>query len=897
MMRLKSFEIRDFRKFDRPVRLEGLGDGINVLAEPNEFGKSTLLAALKAVLFERHRVRGKVGESMGHYRHATSPVLSLGFEVAGGLHHIEKRFVHREPYARLTLPDGTRIEGDAAEERLQSILGFGAPGRTGATPDSVGIWDALWVKQREAVRQPELPATGRTTLHACLETELGTLTGGDRSAVLRGQIKAELSGLLDGFGRPKGRLKEVGDQLTVMEAERVQLHAKRSALEEAIGTFARLRRELAHSSNADVDKQLIDDTNDARRRRDAVLQHQSVLNGAVAGLDLAERNHADALAETGRRASRRRTISAARAALDRARDTEVSLLEQTVAAETLLRNRRLAVRSAEGEAARAALVLKTTNAVSALVMRSGQIVRLGATLDRALAAQAEINRLKGELSANKADARRLQAVTTATGSLERARSVLDAQATEIAIDLVPEAAERVLVAGAALPVGQTLLRAVDDVTIDIAGIGRVRMMPAIRDRLKLQAAMATAEAAMTTALVAIGAADPAQAASMAAARLAIAERLNAAEAALKSETPGEATIGLEPGLEALRNHVDAGQIQLAAELATLGLVALPTMAEAEAALEAAKSDDIAASNILADARAALVGPEAEHDRAACAQREAVLAAGQARSVLATLEHEEAAALGAEADETLGVRLETAHGELVARRELVAQMQRDKPDETVEAMDARIKRLEDAFKSRQDTVRKIREEMAGLTTRIRLEEGEGLDEQLAELERRRENLSMEQAALERDVAVLTLIRDTLAEAEREARERYVAPVLRRLTSHLQGLFPGVEIAMGDDLQITKLTRHANAEDLERLSDGTVEQVAVLLRLAYADLLVERGRPAMIIFDDALAYSDRHRLELIFDTLARAAERMQILVLTCREDVFGRLSGNRLRLVGA
>ncbi len=76
---------------------------------------------------------------------------------------------------------------------------------------------------------------------------------------------------------------------------------------------------------------------------------------------------------------------------------------------------------------------------------------------------------------------------------------------------------------------------------------------------------------------------------------------------------------------------------------------------------------------------------------------------------------------------------------------------------------------------------------------------------------------------------------------------------------------------------------------------MEQVAVLLRLAYADLLVERGKPAMLILDDALAYSDRHRLEMIFDTLTRAAERMQILVLTCRVDAFSRLGGNRLRLV--
>jgi uncharacterized protein YhaN len=55
--------------------------------------------------------------------------------------------------------------------------------------------------------------------------------------------------------------------------------------------------------------------------------------------------------------------------------------------------------------------------------------------------------------------------------------------------------------------------------------------------------------------------------------------------------------------------------------------------------------------------------------------------------------------------------------------------------------------------------------------------------------------------------------------------------------------------------------------------------------------------MIMLDDALAYSDRHRLELIFDTLTCAAERMQILVFTCRVDAFSRLGGNRLRLVDA
>ena len=129
--------------------------------------------------------------------------------------------------------------------------------------------------------------------------------------------------------------------------------------------------------------------------------------------------------------------------------------------------------------ATAAAALKTTDAVSALVLRSGQIVRLGEALERAVAAQAQLNRLAGELSANPADTVRVEAATTAASTLDRARSMLDAQALEIIFELEPDAAGRVQVAGSALPVGPTLLRVVEDTAIDIASIGRVRVRPAL----------------------------------------------------------------------------------------------------------------------------------------------------------------------------------------------------------------------------------------------------------------------------------------------------------------------------------------------------------------------------------------------------------------------------------
>ena len=69
--------------------------------------------------------------------------------------------------------------------------------------------------------------------------------------------------------------------------------------------------------------------------------------------------------------------------------------------------------------------------------------------------------------------------------------------------------------------------------------------------------------------------------------------------------------------------------------------------------------------------------------------------------------------------------------------------------------------------------------------------------------------------------------------------------------------------------------------------------MLTRLAFADMLLDSGRPAMVILDDALAYSDSERLERMFDVLTEASTRMQILVLTCRGELFTRLGGKRVR----
>ncbi len=70
--------------------------------------------------------------------------------------------------------------------------------------------------------------------------------------------------------------------------------------------------------------------------------------------------------------------------------------------------------------------------------------------------------------------------------------------------------------------------------------------------------------------------------------------------------------------------------------------------------------------------------------------------------------------------------------------------------------------------------------------------------------------------------------------------------------------------------------------DALSFGAREQMGLISRLAYADLLKEAGRPTLIILDDALVHSDHSRLDQMKRILFDAALRHQILLFTCHPE---------------
>jgi len=138
-----------------------------------------------------------------------------------------------------------------------------------------------------------------------------------------------------------------------------------------------------------------------------------------------------------------------------------------------------------------------------------------------------------------------------------------------------------------------------------------------------------------------------------------------------------------------------------------------------------------------------------------------------------------------------------------------------------------------------------------------------------------------ARFEREAKAVELLYTVLTEAEKTARETFLRPVADRVQPYLKLLLPGAELKLNEEMNIVGLQRGAVEEKFDSLSLGTREQLAVLTRLAFADLMREHGQPAAVLLDDAIVFADDLRFDRMLHILQKAAQHLQIIVLTCRE----------------
>ncbi|WP_020043626.1 hypothetical protein, partial [Salipiger mucosus] len=253
-------------------------------------------------------------------------------------------------------------------------------------------------------------------------------------------------------------------------------------------------------------------------------------------------------------------------------------------------------------------------------------------------------------------------------------------------------------------------------------------------------------------------------------------------------------------------------------------------------------------------------------------------------------------LGTTDEDALAKEVAQAAEALRAAETLLEERRRTAPD--LEMARAAAKRHDSVDAQARETVARLRPQLATLDERIARQSGEAVEERLEET---RQDLAVAEARLariEHEVAVLKRLESALDAARSQARERYFTPVATELKPLLQLLWPEAELLWGEETLLPRaLIRDGQEEPIEILSGGTQEQLALMVRLAFARMLSSAGRPAPVILDDALVFTDDDRIERMFDALHRQADDLQILVLTCRQRAFRALGGRTLQLAPA
>ncbi|PIE08562.1 MAG: chromosome segregation protein SMC [Rhodobacterales bacterium] len=871
-MKLLSITLADIRRFTEPVRVDGLGAGVNVLTAPNESGKSTLFDALQALFFQPHR--GRKQEVKRLQPHAGgAPTVSVEVELEGRRFRITKRWLSRPMAEVHDIDGGDRLvaKGDAAEEWIA---------RQTRADDHGGPAGLLWVRQGETALDGDSKAektarAARRDLMSSVAGEVEAMTGGRRMERARARVREELDALVTTTGRAKagGPLKAAEDDVATLEARETALATLSKELAGAIAERRGLKREAAELGDPEAQAEAEARAEAARARLEAARQH-----GERADRGRERAAAAEAAQTTARdRLERFRTARAALASAETGSheaQTAEATARQAQQAAAAARTEAEAGERAAREALRTA---EAAHAAAEAAEREHQAAIRRAALDKQLAKAQSAARAVAKYQAaarTGPDAQAIAALDAALQDFRVQQALREQAAPRVTLRYAsPEAPRATLADGSTLP--DNAPRALPDATrLTLPGIGALDIEPGAASGDTR--AFERAQTAVTDALAATQAATPEAAHAAHAARRTADASLREARAALAAIAP--------EGIEAL-----------AGERAALGEAPKPREPQ-EPSNAASRAET---EQALTEARARLAAAETVLDRAARQAEAAALAEARAIAAgeaAARRLHDALAALsGIDDPAAEEARLTEARAKADATAETAraeaARLAQDAPD--LDAATAGLTRARSALDATRARLQEIDRRLAHLDTTIALRAGEGVDEDLAAT---REKLTEARARLarftfERDM--LTLLQAELDAARISAREHYFEPVTAELRPLLRVLWPGAELSFDDDTILpTELTRDGTPERLDDLSGGTREQIALLVRLAFARLLARAGRPAPVILDDALVYTDDDRIERMFDALHARAGDMQLLVLSCRQRAFRALGGTVL-----
>ncbi len=559
---------------------------------------------------------------------------------------------------------------------------------------------------------------------------------------------------------------------------------------------------------------------------------------------------------------------------DLSRDLATSLAD-VEARVTEARDARNIARNALAEADRELKAARETERRHEAQQRLAGLNQTLVAADEAMRAGLE---LKSRLDAVRVTPDLLRAIRTGDDGLRRLEDRLAAAAPRLKIAYAPGAEGRITQNGTALAGGSHVVDR--PLVLEIAGVGTIEIAPGVSDdAATAQDALARHRVTLAGLFAEAGAESLADAERQLTQRQQLEQEIAEARARLGALLPAG-------GLAKLKAEVDALVVAVAS--GNDGDSVRPR-ADIERDIDAIRQDlikaeaaDEAAQRAFAIEREASVRHAATSaDRAKRLDEvENRLPAPAAR-----------AALAVELQETASVCERALHA---AVREHTAWREQAPDHDQLQVLEASAQRAADAVSTENRQREELRRSVASLEGELRADRNDEVEARVAELQGALDAATHRVARMEDDVAALQLLDSELRAEEMRSQDQYLRPISERLAPYVDLVFPGADITVAENFAPASLRRANDREAIAALSEGTQEQLAVMVRLAFGRLMADTGSAVPVILDDALVYSDDERILRMFAAFITAARHHQLIVLTCRSRTFSSLDGHRLKI---
>ncbi|MFM0037079.1 AAA family ATPase [Paraburkholderia strydomiana] len=868
-MKLQSIAIQEFKQFSGRLVIDDLQPGLNLFTGPNEAGKSTIAEAVRAVFLERYKA-SHLKDLLPWGKASGQPSVEVSFELDGAQCRLSKQFVTRQ---RCELRIGQAVFGeDEAEDKLAALLGFSRAARGPLKAENAGVPGLLWVQQGGT--QEVRDSTGHAAQY--LRDALSQLSGGNESAgedALIAAVQRELRQLLTArTQKSTGPLAEAETTLAALIAERDELEQQRQQFDENIARLAtqqeafddtqRKRPWELHEQKAVL----------AQQRADAAAELERSLQGLAQSLQVSEAELALSLQQEQGAAELEAAVARERQQLDAARaNVSAAQTEHAQASGGVAQ-----FEQAFAEASRALELANAAVTVADLRSQIGFYRTESERLEAAIAAAGKANDAVLEAARDAAaveiDEAKRKRLATLDGELTLLRARTEAAMTRIEYRL-----NGALTVDGEQLTGEGVLRVDDERLIGLGELGELRVIPGVSDLSAQLAELASLEAQHAQLLQALGVASLGEAEARY-------EKWKTLVAQQKSQAK-ILDVHAPQGIDALRAALASAAARLQAS--NERLAGLPDVSAAPPLDEARRNADIA-RDALEAARKVLTQ--------AAEKRSTGMATTD--SLAAQLQRKEAQ-LNDDAYRRNRARWQT---KIVEQRVQVDALRKQREGRERELEAARLddpaaeaKRYHASAELARSEQHERQVRIAHLRSQLETVGASGLGERLAALDARVEQATRRKDELGLRASALSLLDEVLVDERDAAVAQLRAPLTERLGHYLKRIFPQSTIALGDDLSPATLDRHGRADTLDALSFGTREQLGILTRLAYADLLKASGRPTLLMLDDAAVHTDAARRDAIKRALIDAAMRHQILVFTCHPELWDDL-GVRQRAIG-